>query len=323
MDYETRNPFRNGRVISTDTDPQVYRDSQGDERGQVGHIMGSHELRDFWVCPHRWLNGWHSDDSTAKDWGLAVECLALQPERFKKQWAVKPETYPAPKDHAKVRSGELQPGDPLDWNARAKPCADWEREHKGKSLIKSDTYLDALAAVAVLMESPECGEYIGISVPQVFLMAEYADDETGVVVPVKCMLDMLPNPTHPAYGKTVGDLKTVENASLPAWQSAIKKYRHHWQAAMYLWICQVTPDVGERLDFRHICQESYFPYEVAPYLMTLEHLELGRVKVLAALKAYAQCLKEGKWPGYTWRMNTIIKGWGAVEPTQNLINFED
>lgn len=321
---ETNNPFSNGRIVSIDTDREVYHRTLGGERGKPDHIMSSHELRDFWTNPRRWLKGWHSEETDAKDWGTLVETLLLQPKSFSDGWAVKPETYPAPKDHAKVKKGEIAAGDPLPWNANAGECKAWEAAHEGKELVKFNTMKSAELATAELREDPDCGPYLQCSAPQVFLMAEYRDKETGLVVPVKGMLDLLPDRQDKLFGKSIGDLKCVQGASLGAWNYAIKSYRHHWQAALYLWLSQTLPnELGERLEFRHILSETCPPYEVTGYQMSLEFLELGKGKVLDALKFYAACLKANHWPGYAAKCRDTFNGFGIVDPPMNLIQYED
>jgi hypothetical protein len=141
--------------------------------------------------------------------------------------------------------------------------------------------------------------------------ASYQDAETGIVVPLRILIDLLPA-VDSDYGKAIADLKTCGSAAVRPWNRAVFDHGYYIQSALYLdvWTLATGED---RTDFLHIVQESYTPYQTEKRMLSAEFIELGRAKYVEALQKYCQCLKTGVWPGYEgsrldWR------GWQLTEP---------
>jgi hypothetical protein len=141
--------------------------------------------------------------------------------------------------------------------------------------------------------------------------ASYQDEETGIVVPLKILIDLLPGKDSQWSG-TIVDFKTTESAALRKWRSKVYQFNYDAQAAFYLDVWNAT--TGEdRQDFRNIVQESYAPYQTEKRLTSQEFLEIGRSKYMKALALYCACLKSNLWPGYDSDCRTI-DGWQLTEP---------
>ena len=130
-------------------------------------------------------------------------------------------------------------------------------------------------------------------------------------MPLKILIDLKPAVDSP-WGKSLCDLKTCTSAATRAWTRTVFDHSLHVQAALYLDVW--TADTGEdRVDFLHIVQESFAPYETCRRMLSAEYIEIGRMKYLEALKQYCQCLKTGIWPSYGGsRMDW--NGWQLIEP---------
>lgn len=280
---ELKNPFHNGKIVGANIAPDSYR-TQLVERGDPKFVMGSHALAEFARCPHRWFAGYESDDTKQTEWGSLVDCLALTPQRFAEDFAVAPETYP----DAKTK-------EPKPWNWNANFCKEWREDHKGKQIIKSETYQQAQNAVKILYGKPETREVLECSERQVMAIAEYADPDTGVVIPCKILIDLLPMLGTPLWQSCLGDLKTAN--SVLGWPRKVWDMNYHLQAAFYLDVYAAAS--GEpRTEFVHVIQESFPPWEPARKVLSAEFIEIGRWKYQSALREYAKCLKIGEWPGY-------------------------
>ncbi len=296
---ELKNLLTAGKVIGEITDPGIYQ-LEGLKRGDQFLTMGRSSLMEFYRCPKRWLNGYESEDSKSTEWGSLVDCLFLTPAQFKDRYAMAPETYP-----------DSKTGEPKPWNANSNWCKNWIEEQAPKEIIKHKLFGPACDAVKVLESDPEIKSLVECSQRQVMCTASYPDEETGIVVPLKILIDLLPDKDS-QWGGSLVDFKTSESAALRKWRSKMYQFNYDAQAALYMDVWEATTGEG-RLDFRHIIQESYAPYQTEKRLNSVEFMDLGRSKYVAALKLYCQCLKTNTWPGYDSDCRTI-DGWQLTEP---------
>jgi exodeoxyribonuclease VIII len=308
---ELKNPFTNAKVIGANTDPDAYHRPNA-KRGDPQLSMSRSDLCEFARNPIRWRNGYRSEETDSTSWGGLIDSLLLEPaDRFAKRYAITPRTYPAPKTHAKVKSGEIKEGDPLDWTGNATYCANWKAAQSGKEFVKEDDYERAKTARETVFEHESVEDVLFDADLQVMVVAEYHDKDTGILVPVKGLIDIVPSLSDTATGKMLIDFKTCTNAAMHVWEKSCFTYGYHVQAAMYLDL--YTAATGDdRNTFAHIIQESFEPFHVEKRILSQEFVELGRHQYITALKQYCQCLKTGEWPGYPAR--TVINGWGLTEP---------
>lgn len=313
---ELKNPFTNAKVWRG-IDPAAYLKSEF-HRGQPSFVMSRSELCEFARCPSRWLAGYRSEDTDSTDWGSLIDSMLFDDAiDFEKKYAITPRTYPAPKTHAKVKSGEIKEGDPLDWNGNATYCYEWKERQAGKQFIKEDDYNLAKKARSLMLEDTGISEILNNAEIQVLVTGDYHDKETGLTIPVKGLIDIVPKLANTATGKMLIDLKTCTSAASHAWDKSVFTYGYHIQGAIYLDL--YTAATGEdRNTFGHIIQESFEPFHVEKRILSQEFIELGRMQYLTALKQYCQCLKTGDWPGYPSRMS--IDGWGLCEPASWMIS---
>lgn len=306
---EIKNPLVNAKIVGENVGQEVYC-QQVVLRGDPKFVMSRGELVTFNQCPHRWLLGYESDETKATQWGTLIDALLFDgqsDERF----VVAPETYPAPAHHKKVKNGEIEEGDPLPWNANATWCADWLAKHEDREIVKHEQWQQAQNAIKFLFGKPHVANFINDSRKQVMVTCEYHDDETGIIVPLKTLLDLVPESSS-AFAKSLGDFKTANSAHPRAWQKAVFEHHYHTQAALYL-DAYVAATGEDRIEFRHIIQESYPPWETDCAILSQDFIEAGRLFYVTALKFYCQCLKENNWPGYDSIPGQMtIQGWKLV-----------
>jgi len=296
---ESKNVLQAGKVIGT-VDRKTYFGNG--KRGEKDFVMSRGELAEFNRCPHRWLLGYESEETKSTEWGTLIDCLALSPDEFEESFVVTPESYPDSK------TGEAKP-----WNWNANFCKAWRDEHDGLEVVKHETFTQASNAVKFLMADPEIAEMIRCSQRQVMAVAEYFDEETEITVPLKVLIDLLPDVGHGQFGKSLADLKTCTTAHPFPWSRAVFEHGYFIQAALYLDVYTSATD-EDRVDFRHILQESYPPWEVGKRIVSQEFIELGRETYMTALKRYCRCLAENFWPGYDHEGRMILNGWQVVDP---------
>lgn len=324
---ESKHLLTGVRVIGPITDPAVYR-SDNAKRGDPAFIMGRSSLMQFKWCPKRWVDGYEDDETKSTEWGDLVDCLFLTPGQFKDRYAVSPANYPSEgmkcpscgsvtsaKSCRKCGTERVKVIIEKPWDKNSAYCAGWEDNQAPKKCIKHTLFGTACDAVKVLDANPEVKALREASQSQVMALASYFDEETGIRVPLKILIDLLPA-VDSEWGKSLVDYKTAYSAAMRPWVKACFEHHYDAQAALYLDVW--TANTGEdRIEFRHIVQESYSPYQTEKRIMTAEFLEIGRMKYQAALSKYCACLESGIWPGYA--ANREFGGWQATEPEPYMV----
>lgn len=316
------NPFTPSTVhppVTPDYDPRAYGAVGADiPRGHRDFIMSRSELMRFAVNPWKWKNGGKINPTEAMEFGSLVDCLALTPHRFTSWYAIKPETYPesAPK---KGQEAAQKP-----WNLNAAFCRTWEDKQRaeGRTPISRDFLLECRTAAAVFVGDSRIARLIACSQKQVLLHVEYHDKATGMVIQVKALPDLIPDPADKEYGQWQADAKTTNDASPDKWDRKVYDEDYHVQAAMHMDATNAAMGLNKS-GFYHPIIEQKPPYAVGRRMLSEEFITLGRQTYLDALALYAQCLATGKWPGYDDindnAAQPICDGWRAVQPTAWMI----
>lgn len=219
--------------------------------------------------------------------GELIHHAILEPTRPFPQLAVVPETYPAPEESTVVKKGGARPGEPLEWNWRAKYCQQWRTlsEAAGLIVVSRDDLAEINQAVERVYACPEAREIIEAADTEVTLIWE---DATGFSC--KARLDLVPR------GPLLADLKTCGDASESGFERHAWDMGYHIQAAWYLigW-----DNCGD--DFRN--EFRFIAYERGVGLVKVHRvadrlLEVGREQALAAFERFKKATLSGEWPGY-------------------------
>lgn len=329
--------FRSAKLVGVNVDPDRYIAYGPSVRGQKDFVMSRGALADFVKCPSKWRAGYESKETNATKWGSLIDTLALSPETFDDRFAVYPETYQVetkkcPKcDSVSDAQTCSCTGKRIDrvpftatkpWNNKAKVCDEWKTKRHGKCFLhagtldddggdddKFATYGNAKRAIARLRADDRIASLIDCSQKQVMVTAEYHDSATGIVVPFKTLLDLVPDQKHGTYGKTLADFKTARDAEEREFTKAVHSGHYDWQAAIYH-SAYVTATDEDRTDFLFAVQENTPPYEPAVWALGETWLHDARMEVISALEFYCGCLANDVWPSY--RITSPIESWGAL-----------
>ena len=91
----------------------------------------------------------------------------------------------------------------------------------------------------------------------------------------------------------------VEYYQQSKWSYEIEKHRYHWQAGLYLWMCnQLCDKESRRTEWIHVCVEEDPPHKVQVFQMEHETIEDGLKQFNHSLDRILECEKTGTWPGY-------------------------
>lgn len=310
---QTKNPFKSAKLIKRDCNISEYLASAKGENGEV--ILSRGDLVEIALNPHRWRAGYRRpDDRTpSKEFGSLFDCLLTQPHKLDAYYQLAPATY------------ETKKGETKDWTWKSSTCREWrdEIEDGGQLVCGKEDLAEAKSAIKALLEHPKHGEQtrrlISGATVQVFCIAEYEDEGTGILVFVRTLTDLVPDANDPEFGKTLFDVKTGKSAHPRAWRKAVFDGDYHVQAVLGL--DAYTLATGEdRTDFRHLIVENFMPWEPAKRYLSSEFLEAGRLKVTQALKTYCQCVASKDWPSYTEpKMTVLADGYEACDPEAYMV----
>lgn len=315
--------FKKAKVHAGVTDPAIYH-AQEFERGDAKLPMSPSSLKAFGQCAARWRAGYTPPDSPAKDFGSLLDCRALTPDLFETRYAVHPLTYEAKgmecpkcksvtdaKTCGKCKCDRVEIRVTKDWNWNAEACADWKLKQGTREIISPDDMLESGNALAALFKDEVIKSFLEASRKQVLVTAEWHDEATKLVVPVRCLIDLVPR-LDSEFPKSLGDLKTTRSAALHSFTRFSFNMGYYIQAAFDLDIYMAA--TGEdRCNWCFVLQENYPPFQTGKRLASMEFLSMGRAEYRRQLANYCWCLKNGKWPGYD-DTDDSIQGWSLIEP---------
>lgn len=291
--------FQNCHVKGSGIDSQAYHAEKG-RRGTKDFRMSPSSLKLFARCPARWVAGYSLPDSGAKRWGSIIDARLLTPEQFEQRYVLTPTHY--------TRDGERKA-----WrnDLRIPEVAKWVEENKGKEFLTKAELDECDAAIKRLLSDETILSFHTASDKQVLVVGEWRDEDTGLVVPVECLLDYVPR-LGTEFAKCLGDLKTTTNAALSPFQRWCYTAEYHIQASFDTDL-YVTATNEDRCSWCFIVQENFAPWQTGKRLLSQNFLELGRSSYKKLLALYCRCLATGKWPGYD-DTDEAVQGWSLVEP---------
>lgn len=290
------NPFKSARICSASEAACYLYPNDDVKRGDRDFVMSRSQLFEFANCPRRWKDGFRDGDTAEKDWGSLMDICVLDRAHMKDRIAVEPEEYTN-------SDGDLKP-----WNNNSKTCRQWAKDQSGKLIVKPKLAAESVAAHAALLDDDRIFDLLEASKTQVMFLAQYEDADTGIVVPFKGLIDMVPGEP---FADCLADLKEYRSAHPRAWERSVVDHGLHLQAAIYL-DAYNTATGENRNEFRHVLQESMRPYYSELTMLSYEFLMIGRREYKEALRLYCECLKTNKWPGY--KAQTRISGCRVTDP---------
>lgn len=286
--------IKNAVKVAIDTPPERY-EVEDHERGTIGFTVRSHVLNEILRNPNRWRLGYVSPESRSKKFGSVLDCLLLTPRQWFKRYVVVPAD--APKRPTKAQLNAKNPQEKS--LEQIKWWAQWDAANAGKTELKQEANAEVHAAKNRLLEDELIRDLIEASDTAVMYTAEWHAPHQNIVVPIKALVDIVPNREHPTLHNSLWDLKTTQNASPRSFRQDAYRYGYAIQAALYLDIHNAA--TGEmRSDFGHVVIENYHPYEFRspPPLMSQRFLDLGRMLYQRAFSIYCKALVNGEWPSY-------------------------
>jgi hypothetical protein len=279
--------LKNCKVIGDGISYEIYsRQSPGVKRGDREFIMSRSELVKFAKNPEKWIASKNSSDTPATIFGRLFESLEMSPDTFEHLFVVRPETYP-----------DKKTGEPKPFNLNSTWCKEWVESQKEKTVIKPEVLIDAAAAAKIAQSYAPRAELIACSKKQVMVTGEFKVGSLNI--PVRCLLDLVPDAANPIWGKSLADSKTARNGDPENWARVVDDEGYDVQAALGMDMFKEATK-QDRTDWIFPLSENTEPWHVTKPMpaMTAEFLSWGRVKYQLALAYYAHCLATNSWPSY-------------------------
>jgi PDDEXK-like domain of unknown function (DUF3799) len=251
----------------------------------AGPAVSSTDLRTCWQKSpaHMYLN-WAENPkrevravSRAMTLGSAAHHLLLGEDNFKTRYVQQPATY-----RDKVTAQEKT------WHNGANFCKTWNtlQEKAGKTPIT----LTELAAIVAMSRSLALEPLVnaGLLRGQIEVSGFFKDAETGLWLKIRP--DVIPT----GSGDYV-DLKTAQDVTSVALQSAIRARAYHQQGALVWEVVEAFQQPFE--SFVLMCIETSAPWCSRAVPLTDDDLARGRQQNRAMLRRIASCIAANHWPG--------------------------
>lgn len=327
--------FKNARIIGTGADAMLYHKQEA-QRGALDFVMSSSSLRNFAICPSKWIFGWELPPSASLEYGSLFDTLVLTPGQFEKKYVVAPLMYEAKgmecpecksvtdsQKCSKCKKDRIEIKVSKDWNYQAKYCSDWKAAKiaAGKEITTTFDVVDTQAAMKRLHADEQIKAFLDGCDRQVWIEAEWHDEATGLVIKVKCLIDLAGKEDGP-FAKRLGDLKTTKNAAPIAWAKWADFAGYSIQAAWNtdLFVAATSREIT---DFCFVLSENSAPWEPGRRYMSQDldnpgmdegSIASGRRQYRKMIEGYCQCVKTGKWPGFDDTDEASASGWTLVSP---------
>lgn len=317
--------FKNAKLVSINTNPDDYFKNEH-KRGDASFPVSSSMLKQFGHCPERWFSGYNPPETDAKDFGSLLDCCLLTPKQLDGRYIKRPafyltdgmecpvcKTVTDSKSCSKCKVPRVQVRIEKEWSGNASECQKWssEAKAKGMNVITDDQLADTISAMGRMNADQIIKSFIDASEKQAYLSAQWHDEDTGLIMPVRCMVDLVPDAAS-EFGKCLADVKTTRTAAVMAWQRDCFKMGYYIQAALYIDVWTAAFPEQDRNTFCFILVENYAPWQTGKRMLSQEFLDLGRAEYKRLIKNYCACLKSNRWPSYD-DTDEAVQGWSLVE----------
>lgn len=236
--------------------------------------------------------------SPALTFGRAMHCAVLEPDVFARTYMILPADAPQRPTAAMLGAKKRSP----ESEARCAWWAAWDADNAGKIMLSASDY-DRVQGMADSARSHPIARGL-LAGGQREVTFRWQDEGTGL--DCKARADLY------APGEFLLDLKSCRDASLEGFGRAVASYRYSLQLSHYLSGIRATGDAIRWFVFLAI--ESEAPYVCQPHILGPRTEQLGFDLRSRAITLQAECVRMGRWPGYSeGLMETEAPAWAHFE----------
>lgn len=215
--------------------------------------------------------------------GNLAHCAVLEPDQFDKRYIVGPTV-----------------------NRNTKVWKEFVEANPHRFAIQQDQSDTAWRQARSIFALPEVGDAFASGKPEV--SAFWRDAETGAEC--RCRPDWV----HPVGDESVIllDVKTYSIASANEFNKQVARKRYDVQAAFYS-DGYATASGLKVLGFVFVAVEAEWPHASNAFMLDAQGIAAGREKYQRNLRTYAECLRTGKYPGYSTGIQIIsLPAWALA-----------
>lgn len=272
--------------IFTDEPASVYHQRRLDEANASGLKQ---MLRSPAHFKHYAENPDDDKTSAALTFGRALHCSVLEPDCFDARYSVLPEYAPRRPTQAQWHAKK-----PSDASKEAMAWwTEWNDRNAGKENLSAADYERAQRMGESARLHPVArGLITGGQRETTF---RWVDEATGIAS--KSRADLY------APGEFIMDLKSCRDASPDGFARAVTSYMYDVQQAHYV---DGVRALGDSLRyFLFLAIESEAPYVCQPHKLDVRAEERGWNLRTKAITRQAECLRTGRWAGYSDGLNEL------------------
>lgn len=238
---------------------------------------------------HWCLNPDADKSSPALEFGRLLHCAVLEPDVFARTYAVAPADAPA---YPAARSWQAAKSAP-DVEKAKDYWRQWESDHKGMIRVSPADFDKVRGMADSAMSHPVARGLLAGGDREITF--RWQDEGTGLRC--KSRADLY------ASGEFLMDLKSTRDASPEGFARAVANYGYAMQQAHYVNGVQANGDSIRWFVF--LAVESEAPYVCQPHILDVRAEELGWNLRQRAIKQQAECLRTGRWSGYSDALNEL------------------
>ncbi len=237
-----------------------------------------------------WVKNPDEDDQRpVLAFGKALHCAILEPDVFGARYCVLPPGAPA-RPTAAMLAAKKNSESSLE---RIAFWERWDADNAGRTILTADDYERVQRMGDSVRAHPvAAGLLVG---GQREITLRWEDEATGL----RCQA----RPDLYLPGEFVMDVKTCRDASEEGFARAVHNYLYDLGEAHYLEGIRANGDSIRYFIFLAI--ESTAPFVCQPCVIDAKAEQRGYTLRTRAMNRQAECLKSGRWPGYSERLLEI------------------
>lgn len=229
--------------------------------------------------------------------GQVVHTLAMEPEKFDLEFAVRP------LDLKRPSITQFKAKNPSDTTLKQiEAWQNWQRKLDKRTEVTAEIHEKALKMATKLRQHPQVGKFLKEGVAEQSIYYWYNPESWDDNNDYRIMCRVRPDWIIPGHS-CLFDIKTTRDASFSGFMRQAKKLSYHMSAAMYLDgvnRCREFLAFAKVIAFTQfvwICVENEPPYEVASYELTEKDREEGQQLYHALVRKLDQ-YNRSDWQGY-------------------------
>lgn len=268
------------RVIS----PGIYQDVPYDEYASWPAVRSS----TLNACYKSMAHGRYAEENPKNDenghlvFGKALHCKLLEPDKFKQQYTIAPNIRRNTKEWFSIVAGSP------------------------KHFLKQEEYDLALALIDSAYSEITISQLLKSAIAKEVSFV-WEDTETGLLC--KGRADFL---TTRNGWTVIADIKTTRNANHYGFQRDVVEYGYYRSMAFYQMGLHALHPAERKCVL--IALEKTPPYCAVAYELDDQSLLIGELEMQDLLRRYAECKREGKWPGYASGVVPLgLPGWKVAQ----------